>query len=1420
MRKLLVTIFVLSVIAPQTATAQSQPYLVRDIGGGNPYPSIEGTFANATHLMVAANDGDHGFEPWCYDGVSPAVLLDIDPGPGYSIGLFAPSPFDAGFLFAATGPSSGLELWYTDCTVAGTRLVKDINPGTAGSNPGGFKVFNQVAYFLADDGTHGTELWRTDGTTAGTYLVKDIHPTASPNINSLTVYNGALYFRANDGATGVELWRTDGTEAGTELAVDFNPGPTTGWWNYLTVSGPHLYFQSRAPGGTSDSELWRTDGTVAGTVKVKDIAPGAASSQPADLIDHNGTLFFTANDGTNGVELWKSDGTDAGTVMVSNIHPTSSSSPRQITSFGNLLLFSANNGTNGFEFWKSDGTDAGTSLVLDIQAGTGSGHPGLFTVVGNRAFFAARPSPFNWVRTYLYVTDGTTAGTQIVQPDSAPRDLVAFNGELHGLWYWNKGTPSVQPSASDGTPETTRIVEMLAAEPGSSEPGGFVEIGGKALFSAKSNWSWMFETLGTFETTKPWADGRVQPLWKTNTELFLRGWNPSTFGWDKIVATADGVTFRDVKDVVTYADLATSDGSNGYFFGFDPTNNIELWRSDGTTAGTQMVAAALPTNVLPVALEAGDTRVQYLIRQGSNYMWWASDGTGANTFQLDVEGVTLDQLTMVGDRGFVRRANSELLTADGSTPGVFVNLGTVDGEMFAYNGELFFARADADGIELWATDGTAGNTRQIKDINPAGDSSPGGFAIAGSFLYFAATDSAGREIWRTDGTPSGTVRVADVNVGSGSSDPEWLTEVLGGHLFFVADDGTIGRTLWRTDGTANGTRRVGLTADSQPSHFFSFQHLLLFRAYNAVHGAELWAVDVRECAAGLCCLDGQVGVPGTVCRDVAGACDVPETCNGIDPTCPADTFQTNPIQCREATESCDTPEFCDGSGPDCPTDAVLPAGRVCRFSDGPCDIAERCNGVAKTCPANRLQQPTFECRPTAGPCDVADFCDGANADCPADSFEPATVECRGSTGICDIAEFCTGGGAACPIDVFVPSSFQCRASVGACDVPEFCSGTDGACPADAVTTAGTECRAARGTCDPAETCDGLSGNCPADAFVPDGTSCVDAIACNGDEVCAAGNCVPAAPPDCDDGDVCTADMCGEPDGCLHEPIAGCCHDDSDCLGGPACAAGICDLTTNRCTFVEGVELTCDGIDNDCDDTTPDFADLDGDGFDDCGDEDMANPDGLPADCVDTDSSTNPAALEVACDGRDNDCDDATADVADGDDDGHDNCEPGSPLDTDGLPADCDDNEAMANPGLDEELCDGIDNDCDPATPEVPDFDGDGVCEDVDNCPGVDNPDQLDTDGDGVGDACDDVSAGADMGTDAGQRDMGTPDAGSDMAPGDSDAGTDMTSAQPDAGPATNNEQDGCCTTISRGSRSPAPLLLMLLGAFLVLRRRR
>lgn len=56
-------------------------------------------------------------------------------------------------------------------------MVRDIDnlpSAAADSNPMGLTVFNGALYFQANDGVNGIELWKTDGTAEGTRLLKDI----------------------------------------------------------------------------------------------------------------------------------------------------------------------------------------------------------------------------------------------------------------------------------------------------------------------------------------------------------------------------------------------------------------------------------------------------------------------------------------------------------------------------------------------------------------------------------------------------------------------------------------------------------------------------------------------------------------------------------------------------------------------------------------------------------------------------------------------------------------------------------------------------------------------------------------------------------------------------------------------------------------------------------------------------------------------------------------------------------------------------------------------------------------------------------------------------------------------------------------------------------------------------------------------
>ena len=241
---------------------------------------------------------------------------------------------DGTLFFSADDGVTRRELWKSDGTAAGTVLVKDIQPGTGrygypySSRPDQLTAVRGRLFFTADDGEHGRELWKSDGTAAGTVLVKDINPgVAGSRPVYLTDVNGTLFFAADDGVHGQELWKSDGTDrrhragrgrqpVGDRFRSRRNSSGATGRPSSSPTTGCTAASCGRAT-APRPAPSWSRTSTPAARTAVR------YGSDPNFLVMVGDTLFFTANDGVHGTELWKSDGTAAGTVLVKDINPGS-----------------------------------------------------------------------------------------------------------------------------------------------------------------------------------------------------------------------------------------------------------------------------------------------------------------------------------------------------------------------------------------------------------------------------------------------------------------------------------------------------------------------------------------------------------------------------------------------------------------------------------------------------------------------------------------------------------------------------------------------------------------------------------------------------------------------------------------------------------------------------------------------------------------------------------------------------------------------------------------------------------------------------------------------------------------------------------------------------------------------------------------
>lgn len=423
----------------------------------------------------------------------------VNLGPGYGTGSYpyGMTTFNSKVYFAADPDTmKGYELYVSDGTVAGTSLIKDINPGPSHSYPSNFIAMGNQLFFTADDGVHGTELWVTDGTSAGTVMLDDIWPGPSSGMSGypyFTILNGKLYFAAADSLHGTELWVTDGTPVGTSLVKDIWPGligsniyavgagngyGVSGYSYHMTEWNGKLYFE--ADDGIHGEELWATDGTTAGTTLIADIWAGPGNSFPYCITAFGNKLIMGAADSLHGQELWVSDGTAAGTSLLKDINPGMSSSiPGDYATFNlfnGKLYFDAITPSYGDELWVTDGTSAGTQMVADIWPGPTSSTPGAFGIVvyNNTMYLSASDSIHG---DQLWTSDGTGAGTTLfkvlssyVPNYSQPQRFILYDGKM----IFIANTDSInqeQLFSSDGTVGGTGVISPAISP--NTDPMGY-----------------------------------------------------------------------------------------------------------------------------------------------------------------------------------------------------------------------------------------------------------------------------------------------------------------------------------------------------------------------------------------------------------------------------------------------------------------------------------------------------------------------------------------------------------------------------------------------------------------------------------------------------------------------------------------------------------------------------------------------------------------------------------------------------------------------------------------------------------------------------------------------------------------------------------------------------------------------------------
>lgn len=394
-------------------------------------------------IFFGTSTVDYGHELYVSDGTlqGSKILHDINPlkkdaGPSNFVQL------NGKIYFIATDDVFGRQLWVSDGTGSGTNRISNFTSNNKNAIYHQLAVLNNKLIFAADDGVHGRELWVSDGTTNGTQLLKDIFPGKQSGVKSLdylthyAIYNNKMYFAADDSINGLELWVTDGTATGTQLFKDLNQGPARGNVRDFYTTLGKLFFYSH-DSVTNKRLFWATDGTLNGTQILRSVDTGGPGTYHYSYYTtYNGKLYFASRDTTHGNEIWVTDGTPQGTTFFIDILPGSASSYIvNALVYDSLMYFGVYRDTAYAGLWVTDGTPGNTKRVAAIS--TSKTNPATFlrTVYKGYIYGVARDTNNRY---QLFRSNGTDTGTTICSPVNVPSWYVAeifdwpvINGALY-----------------------------------------------------------------------------------------------------------------------------------------------------------------------------------------------------------------------------------------------------------------------------------------------------------------------------------------------------------------------------------------------------------------------------------------------------------------------------------------------------------------------------------------------------------------------------------------------------------------------------------------------------------------------------------------------------------------------------------------------------------------------------------------------------------------------------------------------------------------------------------------------------------------------------------------------------------------------------------------------------------------------------
>lgn len=434
-------------------------------------------------------------EPWVYN-TSTETFTKVgdlyEPMASSAVGSVAAMGNQV--YFSAFSPATSTKLYRSDGTAGGTAVMT--NTGALG--PAEVTVSGNRIYFRGEDTDGRTELFASDGTPGNVWRVKDINTDVATGSSFpsgiFAIPGNRVVFRANNKTNGEELWVSDSTEAGTYMLRDCNPGTANSFpFRFVIIGTNKLLFE--AARGSSNREPFVTDFTVAGTAQLKEFNTDAyGSSFISSTASFQGKAYFNPYENPgHGPELFSTSGTAATTSLVYDVRPSDTYDPNiaNLTAAGDQLFFTAfPGGSSASPFvYVTDGTTAGTVAIKELEnipSYYNFATPSFMAAIGRNVVFRHEDLSGQ----SMYRSDGTVAGTyEMFDLDPTSYGWIAGASIVWGnklVYTADDGIHGGEIFWTDVNATSAVLVADVAPGPASSIPSAFASIGGKLCFSANS----------------------------------------------------------------------------------------------------------------------------------------------------------------------------------------------------------------------------------------------------------------------------------------------------------------------------------------------------------------------------------------------------------------------------------------------------------------------------------------------------------------------------------------------------------------------------------------------------------------------------------------------------------------------------------------------------------------------------------------------------------------------------------------------------------------------------------------------------------------------------------------------------------------------------------------------------------------------